>query len=60
MWAPSCFHGSVRNGWDAISEYIETQDVLHAKTLSTDLILKRLSDNSVFNFSINRFHHKII
>ncbi len=31
MWAPSCFHGSVGNGWDVVSRYIETQDVHHAK-----------------------------
>ena len=31
MWAPSCFHGSVGNGWDVVSKYIETQDVHHAK-----------------------------
>ncbi len=28
---PSCFHGSVGNGWDVVSKYIETQDVHHAK-----------------------------
>jgi putative transposase len=34
MWAPSCFHGSVGNGWDVVSKYIETQDVHHAKNAS--------------------------
>ena len=34
MWAPSCFHGSVGNGWDVVSIYIETQDVHHAKNAS--------------------------
>jgi putative transposase len=34
MWAPSCFHGSVGNGWDVVSKYIETQDVHHAKYAS--------------------------
>ncbi|CAG0979110.1 hypothetical protein METP1_01670 [Methanosarcinales archaeon] len=34
MWAPSCFHGSVGNGWDVVSRYIETQDVHHAKNAS--------------------------
>jgi putative transposase len=31
LWAPSCFHGSVGNGWEVVSKYIETQDVHHAK-----------------------------
>lgn len=31
MWAPGCFHGSVGNGWDVVSKYIESQDVHHAK-----------------------------
>jgi len=34
IWAPSCFHGSVGNGWDVVSKYIETQDVHHAKNAS--------------------------
>ncbi|HEY9204981.1 MAG TPA: transposase [Candidatus Methanoperedens sp.] len=34
MWTPSCFHGSVGNGWDVVSKYIETQDVHHAKNAS--------------------------
>lgn len=34
MWAPSCFHGSVGNGLDVVSRYIETQDVHHAKNAS--------------------------
>ncbi len=34
MWAPSCFHGSVGNGWDVVSKYIEAQDVHHAKNAS--------------------------
>ena len=34
MWAPSCFHGSVGQGWDVVSKYIETQDVHHAKNAS--------------------------
>jgi len=34
MWAPSCFHGSVGNGWDVVSKYIETQDVHHARNAS--------------------------
>jgi len=34
MWAPSCFHGSVGNGWNVVSKYIETQDVHHAKNAS--------------------------
>ena len=33
MWAPSCFHGSVGNGWDVV-KYIEMQDVHHAKNAS--------------------------
>jgi REP element-mobilizing transposase RayT len=31
LWAPSCFHGSVGNGWEVVSKYIETQDIHHAK-----------------------------
>ncbi len=31
LWAPSCFHGSVGNGWEVVSKYIETQDLHHAK-----------------------------
>ncbi len=34
MWTLSCFHGSVGNGWDVVSKYIETQDVHHAKNAS--------------------------
>ncbi len=34
MWAPSCFHGSVGNGWDVVGKYIETQEVHHAKNAS--------------------------
>ena len=34
MWAPSCFHGSVGQGWDVVSKYIETQDVHHARNAS--------------------------
>ncbi|MDP2840714.1 MAG: hypothetical protein Q8O17_00335 [Candidatus Methanoperedens sp.] len=34
MWAPSCFHGSVGNGWDVVSKYIETQDGHHSKNAS--------------------------
>jgi putative transposase len=34
LWAPSYFHGSVGNGWDVVSRYIETQDVHHAKNAS--------------------------
>ncbi len=31
LWAPSCFHGSVGNGWEVVSKYIETQDFNHAR-----------------------------
>jgi putative transposase len=31
LWAPRCFDGSVGNGWDVVSRYIETHDVHHAK-----------------------------
>ncbi len=27
LWAPSCFHGSVGNGWDVVEKYIREQDV---------------------------------
>lgn len=40
MWAPSCFHGSVGNGWDVVSKYIETQDHTMLKTLATGIVLK--------------------
>ncbi len=26
FWAPSCFHGSVGNGWDVVEKYIREQD----------------------------------
>ena len=32
LWAPSCFHGSVGNGWEVVEQYIQTQDKHHAKT----------------------------
>jgi len=38
LWAPSCFHGSVRNGWEVVEKHIETQDKHHAKTLYTGLV----------------------
>ncbi|MBU4454318.1 MAG: transposase [Euryarchaeota archaeon] len=31
MWAPSCFHGSVGQGWEVVEKYIQTQDTHHAK-----------------------------
>jgi len=31
LWAPSCYHGSVGNGWDVVEKYIQTQDVHHAR-----------------------------
>ncbi|MDO8727100.1 MAG: IS200/IS605 family transposase [Candidatus Methanoperedens sp.] len=34
MWAPSRFHGSVGNGWDVVSKYIETHDLHHANNAS--------------------------
>ncbi len=27
FWAPSCFHGSVGQGWDVVEKYIREQDV---------------------------------
>lgn len=27
FWAPSCFHGSVGNGWDVVEKYIRDQDI---------------------------------
>ncbi|MDP3104276.1 MAG: hypothetical protein Q8M95_06680 [Candidatus Methanoperedens sp.] len=27
LWAPSCFHGSVGQGWDIVEKYIREQDV---------------------------------
>jgi hypothetical protein len=26
FWAPSCFHGSVGNGWEIVEKYIRDQD----------------------------------
>ncbi|NJD76518.1 MAG: hypothetical protein FIB08_05400 [Candidatus Methanoperedens sp.] len=26
FWAPSCFHGSVGQGWDVVEKYIREQD----------------------------------
>ncbi len=26
FWAPSCFHGSVGNGWEVVEKYIREQD----------------------------------
>lgn len=26
LWAPSCFHGSVGNGWEVVKKYISEQD----------------------------------
>ncbi|HEY9206757.1 MAG TPA: transposase [Candidatus Methanoperedens sp.] len=26
LWAPSCFHGSVGQGWDVVEKYIREQD----------------------------------
>lgn len=26
LWAPSCFHGSVGNGWEVVEKYISTQN----------------------------------
>ena len=37
MWAPSCFHGSVGNGWEVVEKYIQTQDKHHAKPTTTGL-----------------------
>ncbi|WP_081810229.1 transposase [Candidatus Methanoperedens nitratireducens] len=31
LWAPSCFHGSVGQGWEVVERYFETQDVHYAK-----------------------------
>ncbi|MDP2767861.1 MAG: hypothetical protein Q8O41_10525 [Candidatus Methanoperedens sp.] len=40
LWAPSCFHGSVGNGWEVVSKYIETQDTYHAKNANKPCILQ--------------------
>jgi putative transposase len=34
LWAPSCYHGSVGNGWDVVEKYISGQDTHHAKNAS--------------------------
>ena len=26
LWAPSCFHGSVGQGWEVVEKYIREQD----------------------------------
>lgn len=38
FWAPSCFHGSVGQGWEVVQKYIETQDKHHAKSIATGLV----------------------
>src|SRR5574341_1024045 len=38
FWAPSCFHGSVGQGWEVVQKYIETQDTHHAKSIATGLV----------------------
>src|SRR3990170_5048449 len=32
LWAPSCYHGSVGNGWDVVEKCIRGQDTHHAKS----------------------------
>lgn len=32
LWAPSCYHVSVGNGWEIVKEYISGQDTHHAKS----------------------------
>jgi len=29
FWAPSCFHGSVGNGWDIVEKYISEQHTMN-------------------------------
>ncbi|MCX9089413.1 MAG: IS200/IS605 family transposase [Candidatus Methanoperedens sp.] len=41
MWAPSCFHGSVGNGWEVVEKYIRMQDKHHAKPTSTGLVHRK-------------------
>jgi putative transposase len=31
LWAPSCYHGSVGNGWEVVEKYISGQDTHQAK-----------------------------
>ncbi|RZN13651.1 MAG: IS200/IS605 family transposase [Methanosarcinales archaeon] len=31
LWAPSCYHGSVGQGWDVVERYIQNQDKPNAK-----------------------------
>jgi putative transposase len=31
LWAPSCYHESVGNGWDVVEKYISGKDTHHAK-----------------------------
>ena len=40
LWAPSCYHGSVGNGWEVVEKYIQTQDKHNAKPTATGLVLK--------------------
>jgi putative transposase len=30
LWAPSCFHGAVGNGWDVVDNYISNQQDYHS------------------------------
>jgi hypothetical protein len=32
LWAPSCYHGSVGNGWEVVEKYISGQDTHYAKS----------------------------
>jgi putative transposase len=31
LWAPSCFHGSVGNGWDVVEKYISAHNTYEYK-----------------------------
>ena len=35
LWTPSCFHGSVGQGWEVVERYIQNPENPNAKTLCT-------------------------
>jgi len=40
LWAPSCYHGSVGNGWEVVEKYNQTNDKHYAKSTAIGLVLK--------------------
>jgi len=40
LWAPSCYHGSVGNGWEVVEKYIWVRIHIMQKAICTGLVLK--------------------